>query len=99
MTNRASADSPDAVTVTEVDRITSSHKYPDDDRSDIFQLGRWSIDSGSGLYCDDGAIRDMTTIATLSIVLLAGKFLEGQKHSADCQQIETLAADYATHVS
>jgi len=32
-------------------------------------------------------------------VLLAGKFLAGQGHSADCELVETLAADYATRTS
>jgi hypothetical protein len=43
-----------------------------------------------------GAIRDLTTIATLCIVLLAAKFLAGQKHSEDCERVEALAAGYAT---
>jgi hypothetical protein len=64
-------------------------------RSKIFQLGRWEIDASSGLHLDDGEIREATTIATLCIVLLAGKFLASQKHAAECEQIETLAADYA----
>jgi hypothetical protein len=64
-------------------------------RSGIVQLGRWHIDSSSGLVFDDGEIRDVTTTATLCIVLLAAKFLAGQRHSADSKQIETLAADYA----
>ena len=68
-------------------------------RSEIFQLGRWNIDSSSGLHCDDGEIRDMTTTATLCVVVLAAKFLAGQKHSADCKQVETLAADYANRPS
>ena len=68
-------------------------------RSDIFQLGRWEIDASSGLHLDDGEIREATTIATLCIVLLAGKFLAGKGHSADCELIETLAADYAVRSS
>ena len=64
-------------------------------RSGIVQLGRWHIDSSAGLAFDDGEIRDVTTTATLCIVLLAAKFLAGQKHSADSKQIETLAADFA----
>ena len=68
-------------------------------RSEIFQLGRWEIDRSSGLHLDDGEIREATTIATLCIVLLAGKFLAGQGHSADCELIETLAADYAVRSS
>ena len=64
-------------------------------RSDIVKLGRWNIDSNIGLHSDEEAIRDVTTIATLCIVLLAAKFLAGQKHSADCERIEALATDYA----
>ena len=75
---------------------TQLYKYS---RSEIFRLGRWNIDSSSGLHLDDEEIQDATTIATLCVVLLAGKFLAGQGHSADCQQIETLAADYATRAS
>ena len=75
---------------------TQLYKYS---RSDIFQLGRWEIDSSSGLHLDDGEIQDATTIATLCVVLLGGKFLAGQGHSADCEQIETLAADYANRAS
>jgi hypothetical protein len=75
---------------------TKLYKYS---RSDIFQLGRWEIGASSGLHLDDGEIREATTIATLCIVLLAGKFLAGQGHSADCELIETLAADYATRAS
>jgi hypothetical protein len=68
-------------------------------RSDIFQLGRWETGASSGLHLDDSEIPEATTIATLCIVLLAGKFLAGQGHSADCEQIETLAEDYATRAS
>jgi hypothetical protein len=62
--------------------------------SGIVQLGRWDIGSTSGLHFDDDEIRDVTTIATLCIVLLAAKFLASQKQQADCKQIEALAADY-----
>ena len=68
-------------------------------RSSIVQLGRWDIDSTSGLHFDDDEIRDVTTIATLCIVLLAAKFLASQKHPADCKQIEALAADYPNRSS
>ena len=68
-------------------------------RSEIFQLGRWEIDASSGLHLDDGEIREATTIATLCIVLLAAKFLAGQGHSADCELIETLAADPANRAA
>jgi hypothetical protein len=64
-------------------------------RSDIVKLGRWNIDSNIGLHSDDEAIREVTTIATLCIVLLAAKFLARQKHEPDGVRIEALAADYA----
>jgi hypothetical protein len=68
-------------------------------RSSIVQLGRWDIDSTSGLHFDDDEIGDVTTIATLCIVLLAAKFLANQKQPADCKQIEALAADYPNRSS
>jgi len=68
-------------------------------RAGIVQLGRCDIDSSSGLQANDGEIRDATTIATLCIVLLAGKFLSSQAHSADCQQIEALAVEYSNRPS
>ena len=64
-------------------------------RAGVVRLGRWNIDASSGLHSDDEAIRDVTTIATLCIVLLAAKFLAGQKHSEDCERVEALAAGYA----
>ena len=70
---------------------TQLYKYY---RSDIIRLGRWKIDASGGLQTDDRETQDATTIATLCIVLLAGKFLASQKHAADCEQIEILAADY-----
>ena len=75
---------------------TTLYKYS---RSDFVQLGRWMIDSSSGLHSDDSEIRDMTTIATLCIVLLAAQFLAGQKHSADREHVEALAGDYADRAS
>jgi hypothetical protein len=75
---------------------TQLYKYT---RSDIVHVGLWHIDPGSGLDLDDGEIRDVTTTATLCIVLLAGKFLAGQGYAVDCKQIETLAVDYANRVS
>jgi len=74
---------------------TQLYKYT---RTGIIQLGRWRSDSSSGLVFDEAEIRDVTTVATLCIVLLAAKFLADQKHSDDCEQIETLAAGYTTHV-
>jgi hypothetical protein len=64
-------------------------------RSDVVQLGRWNMDASSGLRANDKELGEVTTIATLCILLLAAKFLSAQKHLADCQQIEALAADYA----
>ena len=61
--------------------------------SGVFQLGRWEIDASSGLHRDDEKIRDVTTIATLCIVILAAKFVASQKHPVDCKQIEVLAAN------
>jgi len=37
-----------------------------DSLSGVFLLGRWDIDSSSGLHLDDEEIRDVTTIATPS---------------------------------
>jgi hypothetical protein len=73
---------------------TQLYKYS---LSGIVELGRWDIDSTCGLQFDDEEIRDVTTIATLCIVLLAAKFLASQKQSADSEQIEALAADYYTN--
>jgi hypothetical protein len=64
-------------------------------RSDLMQLGRWHIDASSGLRFDDNEIHEVVTISTLCIVILAAKFLDGQKHSDDCKKIEALAAAYA----
>lgn len=68
-------------------------------RSSIVQLGRWNMDSTSGLHFDDDEIRNVTTIATLCIVLLAAKFLASQKQLDDSEQIEALAADYPNRSS
>jgi hypothetical protein len=67
---------------------TQLYKYT---RSDIFHVGRWHINSSSGLDHDDAEIRDVTTIATLSIVVLAAKFLDRQNYGMDCKQVEGLA--------
>jgi len=67
---------------------TQLYKYT---RSDVFHVGRWHIDSSSGLGHDDTEIRDVTTIATLSIVVLAAKFLDRQTFGAECKQVEALA--------
>jgi hypothetical protein len=60
----------------------------------VFQLGRWIADSRSGLHYDEDEIREVMTIATLGIVLLAAMFLASQKHPLDCKQVEALAANY-----
>jgi hypothetical protein len=61
----------------------------------VLQLGRWDIGASSGLHHDDEEIRDVTTIATICIALLAAKFLDSQKQPVDCKQAEALAANYA----
>lgn len=68
---------------------TQLYKYT---RSGIVQLGRWHTGSCSGLVFDEAEIRDVTTVATLCVALLAAKFLADQKHSAASKQIEKLAA-------
>ena len=65
----------------------------------VVQLGRWDGDASSGLHFDDEEIRDVVTIATLCIVVLAAKFLAGQKYPADSEQIEALAGGYASSTS
>jgi len=67
---------------------TQLYKYT---RSDILHVGRWHIDSSPGLDHDDAEIRDVTTTATLSIVVLAAKFLDRQNYAVDCKQVEALA--------
>jgi len=62
--------------------------------SGVPQFGRWSIDASSGLHHDEDEIREVMTIATLCIVLLAAKFLASQKQPGDCKRVETLAASY-----
>jgi hypothetical protein len=63
-------------------------------QSDVVQLGRWHIDASSGLRSNDNEIHEVVTISTLCVVILAAKFLDGQKHSVDCKEIEALAAAY-----
>lgn len=70
----------------------------------VVQLGRWDGDLSSGLHSsglhfDDEEIRDVVTIATLCIVVLASKFLAGQKYPAESEQIEALAGGYASSTS
>jgi hypothetical protein len=65
----------------------------------VVQLGRWDGDASSGLHFDDEEIRDVVTIATLCIVVLAAKFLAGQKYPADSEQIEALAGGYSSSTS
>jgi hypothetical protein len=65
----------------------------------VVQLGRWEGDASSGLRHDDEDIRDVVTIATLCILVLAAKFLAVQKYPADSEQIEALARGYASSTS
>jgi hypothetical protein len=69
------------------------YKYTE---SGVVRVGRWHIDASSGLRSDDNEIHEVVTISTLSIVILAAKFLDGQKQSVDCEKIEALAATYAS---
>ena len=59
--------------------------------SGVLQLGRWDGDPSSGLHFDDDEIREVLTIATLCIVVLAAKFLASQKYLTDSKEIEALA--------
>ena len=69
------------------------YKYTE---SGVVRVGRWHIDASTGLRSDDNEIHEVVTISTLSIVILAAKFLDGQKQSVDCEKIEALAATYAS---
>jgi hypothetical protein len=60
-------------------------------RSEIVRVGHWHIDANSGLAQDDEEIRDMTTTATLSIVLLAAEFLSRQEYGMERKRVEALA--------
>jgi hypothetical protein len=62
------------------------------------RLGQFSIDPKSGLQHQDEELRDVLTIATLCIVLLASKFLATQKHAVECKQVEAFAMAYAEKV-
>jgi hypothetical protein len=59
--------------------------------SGVIRLGRWNIDPSVGLVHTDEEIRDVSTIATLCIVVLAAKFLDRQNYGEDCKQVEALA--------
>lgn len=59
------------------------------------RLGQFSIDPKSGLNHQDEEERDVGTIATLCIVLLASKFLATQKCAVERKQVEALATAYA----
>jgi hypothetical protein len=61
-------------------------------RSEIVRLGQWHIDSRFGLAHDDEEIRDLTTTATLCIVLLAAEFLARQDYGVECKRVEALGA-------
>jgi hypothetical protein len=65
----------------------------------VVQLGRWDGNASSGLHFDDEEMRDVVTIATLCIVVLAAKFLAGHKYPADSEQMEALAGGYASSAS
>jgi len=64
------------------------HKYS---ISGLVRLGRWHIDPRLGLTYADEEIRDLSTIATLCILVLAAKFLDRQNYGMDCKQVEALA--------
>ena len=64
------------------------HKYS---ISGLVRLGRWHIDPSSRLTYGDEEIRDLSTIATLCILVLAANFLDRQNYGADCQQVQALA--------
>lgn len=63
-------------------------------RETIVRVGQFYIDPKSGLGSDDEECGDVLTIATLSIVLLASKFLATQKLVDECEQVEALATAY-----
>jgi hypothetical protein len=55
------------------------------------RLGRWHIDPSFQLAYGDEEIRDLATIATLCIVVLAAKFLDRQNYGVECKRVEALA--------
>jgi hypothetical protein len=59
--------------------------------SGVIRLGRWHIDPSVGLAHTDEEIRDVTTAATLCIVVLAAKFLDRQNYGEESKQVEALA--------
>jgi hypothetical protein len=64
------------------------HKYS---ISGLVRLGRWHIDPSFRLAYGDEEIRDISAIATLSIVVLAAKFLDRHNYGVECRQVEALA--------
>lgn len=64
-------------------------------RETVVRVGEFCIDPRSGFEQEDEEVRDVVTIATLCIVLLASKFLATQKHETEGKQVEALATAYA----
>ena len=62
----------------------------------IVLFGQFCIDPKSGLEHQDEEVKDVVTMATLCIVLLASKFLATQKHAVESKQVEVLAAAYSS---
>jgi hypothetical protein len=67
------------------------HRYSSET---IVLFGQFSIDPKSGLEHQDEEVKDVVTIATLCIVLLASKFLATQKRVVESKQVEALAMAY-----
>ncbi|HEY1469970.1 MAG TPA: hypothetical protein VGF61_13080 [Candidatus Acidoferrum sp.] len=68
------------------------HRYSS---GSLVRFGQFSIDPKSGLEHHDEDVRDVVTIMTLCIVLLASKFLATQKRTVESKQVEALATAYA----
>lgn len=64
-------------------------------RETIVRIGQFCINPQFGLQQEDEEVRDVVTIATLCIVLLASKFLATQKHAVESKQVEVLEAAYS----
>jgi len=64
------------------------HKYS---ISGLVRLGRWHIDPSFGLAYGNEEIREVSSIATLCIVVLAAKFLDRQNYAVECKRVEALA--------
>ena len=63
-------------------------------RGRIVRFGQFCINPKSGLDHKDEEVKEVVTIATLCIVLLASKFLARQKHAVECKEVEALATAY-----